>query len=55
MMVFEEHLVTLLEESRHRVVPAVTGEVNPFKIKKEEALVLMVTELPLSGARMEGP
>jgi len=54
-MVFPEHLVTLLEESRHRVVPAVTGEVNPFKVKKEVPLVLTVTELPVSGVKTEGP
>ena len=50
-----EHLVTLLEASIHKVVPAVPGVVSPVRIRNESASVLIVTSLVLSGEKVEVP
>jgi hypothetical protein len=55
VIVLAEHLVTLLDESRHRAVPGVLGLVNPLKTKNELELVLTVTLLLLPGVKIADP
>jgi hypothetical protein len=54
-MVLDEHLVTLFEASRHKVVPAPAGVVKPFKVKKLPVPVLIVTLSVPVGVKIEEP
>src|ERR1700744_3491209 len=55
VIVLEEHLVTLLEPSIQRDVPAVPGVVSPFNVRKLEPLVLMTTPLVPFGEKVASP